>query len=274
MKLTVLLDNNTFIDRYFLGEPGLSFFIEDDGTKVLFDAGYSGIFADNAQKLGVSLIDLDYLVLSHGHLDHTWGLEHLLKLYSSSETASRPKMVSHPLVFIQRTDGGEENFGSRVSEKDISKYFDIKYSREPVWLTERLVYLGEIKRRFRFENKTPIGKIMTSAEGEDDYLMDDSALAYISDKGLVVITGCSHSGICNIIEQAMEICGTNEIYDVIGGFHLLSPTAEQLNGILSYIKGLGPSRLHPCHCTSLHSKIALAQAAPVFDTGVGLVLEY
>jgi len=68
VKLTVLLDNNTFIDRYFLGEPGVSYFIEADGQKVLFDVGYSDAFIRNALKLNINLLDVDIIVLSHGHL--------------------------------------------------------------------------------------------------------------------------------------------------------------------------------------------------------------
>ena len=73
MRLTVLVDNNTLIDRYLLGEPGVCYLIEVDDVRVLFDVGYSDIFLRNAQLLGVDLLQLDYLVLSHGHLDHTWG---------------------------------------------------------------------------------------------------------------------------------------------------------------------------------------------------------
>ncbi|MBU0462710.1 MAG: MBL fold metallo-hydrolase, partial [Proteobacteria bacterium] len=75
MQLTVLVDNNTIIDRYFLAEPGLSFLIEDENVSVLFDTGYSDIFIKNAQKMGKNLAHLDYIVFSHSHLDHTWGIE-------------------------------------------------------------------------------------------------------------------------------------------------------------------------------------------------------
>ena len=81
MKLTVLVDNNTIIDRYFLAEPGLSFFIQDEDKTVLFDTGYSGIFLDNAHKMGLDLANLDYLVFSHSHLDHTWGSDRLIKFF-------------------------------------------------------------------------------------------------------------------------------------------------------------------------------------------------
>ena len=79
MKLKVLVDNNTLIDRYFLAEPGVSFYIEDGDTKILFDTGYSDIFLTNGEKMGINFFDIDYLAISHSHLDHTWGLEPYIK---------------------------------------------------------------------------------------------------------------------------------------------------------------------------------------------------
>ena len=84
MKLTVLVDTNTLIDRYFYGEPGISYFIVDEGKRILFDVGYSDAFIRNAQKMNIDLRNTDFLVLSHGHLDHTWGLEPLIKLYTEA----------------------------------------------------------------------------------------------------------------------------------------------------------------------------------------------
>ncbi len=103
MKLTVLADNNCLIDHYFYAEPALSFFIEDNNTRVLFDVGYSDVFMKNAEKLKINLRNLDYLVFSHGHLDHTWGLDPLIKLYSEAILEkldlSKPTVVAHPLAF-------------------------------------------------------------------------------------------------------------------------------------------------------------------------------
>jgi 7,8-dihydropterin-6-yl-methyl-4-(beta-D-ribofuranosyl)aminobenzene 5'-phosphate synthase len=82
LELSVLVDNNTLIDRYFQGEPGVSYHLQDGGTNILFDAGYSDAFIRNAEKMGIHLLDIDVVVLSHGHLDHTWGLYHLIKLYT------------------------------------------------------------------------------------------------------------------------------------------------------------------------------------------------
>jgi len=87
MELTVLVDNNTLLDRYLFGEPGLSILIKDDGLKVLFDLGYSDAFLINASKMGISLRNIDYLVFSHSHLDHTWGLPHLIRHFTESKNS-------------------------------------------------------------------------------------------------------------------------------------------------------------------------------------------
>ena len=108
----------------------------------------------------------------------------------------------------------------------------------------------------------------------DDFLLDDTALAYKSPKGLVIITGCSHSGICNIVEYARKVCGDGRVVDITGGFHLLDPNREQLQGTMAYFEALNPNCVHACHCTDLASKIALSGVVPVKEVGVGLALEY
>ena len=90
MKLTVLVDNNTLIDRYFLAEPGVAYYIEIGATKILFDTGYSDIFLKNASRMGIDLLDIDILVLSHAHLDHTWGLQHLIQAFAERRFENRP----------------------------------------------------------------------------------------------------------------------------------------------------------------------------------------
>ena len=146
MKLTVLVDNNTFIDRYFKGEPGLSFLIDDEGTKVLFDVAYSDIFIKNAMTMNISLYDIDYIVLSHGHLDHTWGLEPLIRFYTEAKIEKinfkRPSIVTHPLTFKTKKLDNLREIGSVISEEKIGHHFDFRFSKSPVWLTERLVFLG------------------------------------------------------------------------------------------------------------------------------------
>jgi 7,8-dihydropterin-6-yl-methyl-4-(beta-D-ribofuranosyl)aminobenzene 5'-phosphate synthase len=285
MKLSVLVDNNTIIDRYFLGEPALSFFIEADNKRVLFDTGYSEAYMKNAQKLGIDLLDLDAVVISHGHVDHTWGLMSLMRLYaehnfenaafSRPALTKQPEMIAHPTAFASKSFValGLGEIGSVFSPEKLSRHFAMNLTKEPVWLTKNLVFLGEIPRNNDFEAKVAIGQVhdgMTTP----DYLLDDTAMAYKTPQGLVVIAGCAHAGICNTIEQAKRVCGDERIIDVIGGFHLLDPAPEQLAGTTDYFANLPVDALHACHCTDLASKIALAQVAPLKAVGAGLVLEY
>ncbi len=278
MKLTVLLDNNTLIDQYFLGEPGVSYFLDDNGTRILFDAGYSDAFLQNARRLSIDLLDLDYIVLSHGHLDHTWGLVHLVRAYAESvqrgRHAEKPTLVAHPLVFSPRRLSRGTNVGSKLSEADLASHFRLELSREPVPLTDRLTFLGEIPRTNAFEAKKPLGKIEIAGTEHDDFIMDDSALAYRSSQGLVIVTGCSHAGICNIVDHAKMIWGDNHVADIVGGLHLQTPPAEQLEGTLAYMESLSPAGIHACHCTDLNSKIALSKVVDLHEVGVGLTLEY
>ena len=277
MKLTVLVDNNTMIDRYFYGEPGVSYFIECDDRKYLFDTGYSDVFLRNAVKMGINLLQLDAVIISHGHNDHTWGLGDLAKRLSEAEFEGygykTPDVIAHPDAFLdKRLDGLD--IGSMLSVHQLEKSFALRLSKEPIWLTEKFVFLGEIEKNNLFEARTPIGKTLRNDMWEDDFVLDDSALAYMSDNGLVIITGCSHAGICNIIEYAKKVCGEERIYDVVGGFHLLNPTQHTLNNTLGYIEKCRPQAIHACHCTDLRSKISLAQVINVEDVGVGLVLAY
>ncbi|OAN17994.1 MBL fold metallo-hydrolase [Photobacterium jeanii] len=285
MELKVLVDNNTIIDRYYLGEPGVSYLITDGDTKVLFDVGYSDIFIQNAKKMGETLLDVDHVVISHGHNDHTGGLFPLAKLFAEARAEGEasqnaelsqvrePTLIAHPDAFAYKAFEGEE-IGSVLDGKKVSKYFATQLSTEPVWLTDRLVFLGEIERSNDFENLDPIGQCECGDEMHDDFVKDDSALAYKSAQGLVIITGCSHAGICNIIEHAKKVCGDDRIVDVIGGFHLLAPSEVQAQGTLDYFKHQAITQIHPCHCTSLEYKIKLANNSDVKDVGVGLNLHF
>jgi 7,8-dihydropterin-6-yl-methyl-4-(beta-D-ribofuranosyl)aminobenzene 5'-phosphate synthase len=277
MKLTVLVDNNTVVDRYFHGEPGVSYFIECDDGKYLFDTGYSDIFLRNATKLCINLLQLDAVIISHGHNDHTWGLGELVKLYSEAiyegYECKKPAVIAHPDAFLDKNVDGLD-VGSMLSVNQLKKIFSVSLEKEPVWLSAKLVFLGEIERNNSFEARTPIGKTLRNGIWEDDFVLDDSAMAYMSENGLVIITGCSHAGICNIIEYAKKVCNENRVVDVIGGFHLLDPSQDKLNSTIEYLEKCQPHALHAAHCTDLHSKISLAKVINVEEVGVGLVWEY
>lgn len=276
MKLTVLVDNNTLIDRYFLAEPGLSFLIEDENLSVLFDTGYSDIFIKNAQKMGKDLTHLDFIVLSHSHLDHTWGMEPLIRYFAELEIESlpflRPGLIAHPECLTSASAEGFREFGTLISKEKLAKQFDLHLAQTPLFLDDHLIFLGEIPRTNDFEGHLTFGK--KDGTHDEDHVIEDSALVYKTPKGLVIITGCSHSGICNIIDYAKKICDDERILDVIGGFHLQNPSKSQLEGTVSYLKDLRPGAVHACHCTDLDSKIALAGVVNLKEVGVGLCLEY
>ena len=277
MQVTVLVDNNTIIDRYLLGEPGVSFYIREGGKNILFDVGYSDVFITNARKLGISLYDVDYLAISHGHLDHTWGLGPMIRMYSEAMIEKigfrKPVLIAHPQTFESKYYGNEV-IGSVISEKILGDFFDMSLKREPFWITEGLVFLGEIERTNSFENKKSIGKRVVQGIKEPDFLRDDTALVYKSDKGLVIITGCSHSGMCNIINYAKKVCNDDRIADVIGGLHLLNPEIETLELTKEFIRQAGVKKLHACHCTDLKSKISLSEVTELEEVGVGSVFEF
>jgi len=276
VKLTVLVDNNTLIDRYFLAEPGVSYFIELDGLKILFDTGCSDIFMQNAAKMGIDLFDVDGVVLSHAHLDHTWGLQALIQAYAERQfegrPAKRPSLVAHPTVFDRRVMPGVGDIGCLVSQETAGRYFDLHLTARPHWLHPDLAFLGEIERANDFEARAPIGRIWQNGIEADDYILDDSSLAYRSPHGLVIISGCAHAGICNTVAQAMQICGDNRIADIIGGFHLLDPVPEQLRQTVVQLSAWRPQKLHACHCTDLKSRIALSKVSDLEEVGVGLEL--
>lgn len=274
MKLTVLVDNNTIIDRYFLGEPAVSYFIQDGDYNILFDAGYSDAFIKNAYKMSVDINNVNSIIISHGHNDHTWGLPFLIKHYSESAIYNKPKLVAHPLAFLNKWISNSNNIGSMVSEEKLSRYFDMTLTKKPMWLTDKVVFLGEIERKNNFENKLPIGKTEHNGCEVDDYVLDDSALVYKAEDGLVIITGCSHSGICNIIEYAKKVCADNRIMDIVGGFHLLDPLSEVLTRTCEYMRKNNINTIHPSHCTDLKSKIELSKVTNVEEVGVGVILEY
>ncbi len=129
MKLTVLVDNNTLIDHYFIGEPAVSYFIEADGKRIFYDVGYSDALIKNAQKLQINLLDIDYLLISHGHLDHMWGLDALLRMYSEASIEGRevtmPTLIIHPRTFNFRPRTWRGGSGSLISEERLSQYFAI-----------------------------------------------------------------------------------------------------------------------------------------------------
>lgn len=271
LKLKVLVDNNTLIDRYFTAEPGLSFWIESDGKKILFDAGYSDVLINNARIMGTDLNGMDIAVLSHGHNDHTWGLNHLVQHFDRTMKTGRPRLIAHPGAFERKRCGSLE-IGMTLREDVLSEYFNITKCSAPVRITERLLWLGEIPAKDG--TRRTIGKTLIDGEWVPDACSDDSALVYEAEAGIVIITGCSHSGICNVIDYAVKLTGATRILDVIGGFHLQNADEEIMKRTVKGLTKAAPETIRPCHCTDLKAKMELGASLKVEEVGAGLELDY
>ncbi|HEX2953252.1 MAG TPA: MBL fold metallo-hydrolase [Bacillota bacterium] len=276
MRLTFLVDNNA--SQILMGEWGLSIYIEEEAYKILFDLGASDLFLQNARRLGKNALEPEYIILSHGHYDHTWGLNVLINQRQLAGLwEHKPTLIAHPQAFLAKHRQNQSEFGMTIAQATIEHNFKTQLTREPYWITKNLVFLGEIKRRVPFENRKPLGKVSDlNGDFSDDFLLDDSALALKTSQGLVVISGCAHAGICNIIEHAREVCGDERVVDVIGGFHLKEPECdeEQLRETLGYLKKFNLKSVYPCHCTSLAAKVGLLQVGALHEVSVGLTIEY
>lgn len=258
LKITVLNDN--IAGRWCRAEHGLSFLIEADRT-VLFDTSSSSeLIAYNAQILNIDLQQTDTIVLSHGHDDHTGGL----MLFGGQQ------LICHPDAFLKRTrKSNHTELGIKWNEEEIRSRFNLILSREAIQISEQIYFLGEIPRHTEFESKKTA---FQKAHGTDDFVMDDSGLAIVTSKGLVVVSGCAHSGICNLVLQATKVTGIEKICAVIGGFHLQNDYATTQMTI-DWMKSMQVEQVIPSHCTSFQAQAAIFKSFPFIPVKSGNVIE-
>jgi len=264
MRITILVDNNTVIDQYYIGEPAACYYIEDGERRVLLDTGYSDVFMRNAKSLNIDLSVVTDVVISHGHDDHTGGLRY----FTSSFGSKTINLLAHPDAFQDRFDN-DLPIGCPVELPKLEESFNLKLTKEPYAISDRLMFLGEIPSYNDFERIGPVGLIKENGISREDFVLDDSALAYHGTQGLFIITGCSHSGICNIIEHAKRVSGEQRIAGVLGGFHIFD-VSEQLAKTIDYFAANGIHTLYPCHCVSFAAKAEIHKKIPIHEVGVGL----
>ena len=267
IEIRVLMDNNTYIDQYYLGEPAVSYYIEADGCRILFDTGYSQAFITNAGQMGIPLEEITHLVFSHGHNDHTRGFYWLEK----QADLKKVEIIAHPECFNPKLDDSGLEIGSPLREDKVKKAGRYRPSGMPYRISDKCIFLGEIPARNDFEIRSSIGTQKIRSKWERDYVMDDSALALKTEEGLFIVTGCSHSGICNIVEYAMEVCGERRIAGILGGFHLFE-TDSRLEKTVEYLAKLGIKSFYPCNCVSFRAKARMNETLPVEEVGVGLAI--
>jgi len=239
VKLTILHNEyTTFIED----RAGFSVLIEIAKKKILFDTSMKNDIIINALKGNIDLSTIDYVVLSHGHYDHTDGLKYL-------DLTKINHIVAHPDCFKKRFVKDKEReiyIGIPFFLEYLQREVDVIQSMEPYWIIEDgVVFLGEIPRKNNFEARNPLGYL---ENGDLDWIIDDSALVIKSNQGLIIISGCSHSGICNIIEYAKEVCKDERIYVVMGGMHLFEE--NRIAPTINYLKEQNIRQLYAAHCLS------------------------
>jgi 7,8-dihydropterin-6-yl-methyl-4-(beta-D-ribofuranosyl)aminobenzene 5'-phosphate synthase len=252
VEITTLIEN-TAGRSGLVGEWGFSAHIKTPGNQFLLDTGLSGAVVANAGALGIALDRLDALVLSHGHTDHTGGLHDLLV----SRRGEALRIVGHPEVFgakygRDRKTGRHRYAGipfQRRALENLGASFEL--TKTPTWLTEDIVACGEEPMKTSFET---VADNLVLAEGDGfvpDPVLDDQSLYVRTDAGLIVILGCAHRGMINIIEHAREIIGEERVHMVIGGTHLGPATREQFEATAQAIERIGITWLGVSHCTGL-----------------------
>lgn len=259
MRISVLNENSP--GSICRAEHGLSYLLEFDSKKILFDTGQSDLFLENAGKMNIDLSDIDMVVLSHGHYDHGNGLEYL---------KDKP-LICHPGCFVGRYNNtGKKYIGLGKTKEELSSRFDLICSSEPYKITDSIIFLGEIPRVSEFESKSTG---FSFEDGTPDFVMDDSALALIMDEGLFIITGCGHSGVINTFEHAIKTTGIDKLYGIAGGFHL-KKNNKQTRETINYLVDKNVQHVYPSHCTALPALCAFHNTFGITQTKAGDIKEF
>ena len=240
---------------------------ENKTHRILFDSGVTPDgMVENMARLQVDPKDIETIVLSHGHFDHTTGMEGLVRRLGR---ANLPVLI-HPDFWSKRRIAipGREALEIPTTSKSalIETGFEIIEDRYPSFLLDGSVLVtGEVDRTTDFETGFPIHqKFHNGAWEADPLILDDQALVLnVRDKGLVVLTGCGHAGIVNIVRYAKSLTGVDTVHAVMGGFHLNGPLfAPVVPPTCEALAQLSPNYIVPAHCTDWHATAALAQALP------------
>jgi len=258
IQITTLSENTARMIR-LLAEWGLSILVEADGHKVLLDTGATFSAAYNAIALGIDLSQIDKIVFSHGHFDHTGGLLHILRMMKREV-----EVIAHPDIWAakygKRPEEQEEYIGVPFPKEEAERAgASFNLTKEPVWISENIVTSGEIPMTTEYEKIDPILYVKEKGELKPDPLWDDQALFIKSEKGLIIILGCAHRGIINTIRHAQKLTGVKPIYAVIGGTHLVSASPQRIDLTIAELLSFGLQRLGVSHCTGLPTSAILAQ---------------
>ncbi len=267
LRVVVVIEDTVPYESGLLGAHGISFYIEakneDAIMRVLFDVGQSpDALISNMQKLNINLQDIDAIVLSHCHYDHTRGLVRIIESIGKEEI----RIIAHPSIFrlnfitqpylrhvgMDMTDSKE-----RIEEAGGRPFL----TSDPLELMGGLMTTGEVQRVTDFEDVGIDLKTISDGKIVEDKMMDDiSLVACVKDKGIVVMTGCSHAGIVNIVRHAVRLAGVEQIAGIMGGFHLIEASEERITKTVKALKEFNISMISAGHCTGKRAQQELRAA--------------
>lgn len=260
LRLVVMVEN-TAAGRGVLGEHGLSFLLEIGQQRLLVDTGQGMALCHNALKLDVNLAQIDTLVLSHGHYDHSGGVAVLPR-----RTVPLPVFV-HPAAFeskfSQHADGSVHEVGLPTAAQTAleSGDFQLRRIRELTEILTDVFVTGEIPRRTTYED---VGGAFFLNESctEADPLRDDQAVAVRTAAGVVLLLGCAHAGTVNTMNHVADFLDITRFHAVIGGMHLQNASQERLEATLQALDRYDVQLICPCHCSGLQTSLRVWQRFP------------
>jgi len=260
LRITVLAEN-TVRHANLLAEHGLALWIEADGHRILFDTGQGHVLRHNAEQLEIPLDTADVVVLSHGHFDHTGGLNDVLS------SATQCTLCLHPAALEkkyarERTPPHRSIGISGLNEQVLRRRTQaLVWTLEPTKLMDGVHLTGEIPRRNDFED-TGGPFYLDDACSEADPLLDDQALYIEMPAGIIVVLGCAHAGVINTLNYIAELTDRKRICAVLGGMHLVGASARRLERTIDNLHEMRIGHLGPAHCTGRAATAALWAAMP------------
>jgi 7,8-dihydropterin-6-yl-methyl-4-(beta-D-ribofuranosyl)aminobenzene 5'-phosphate synthase len=267
LKVHVLAEDSVMYESPYLAQHGISFLLEGrSGEKlkyILVDVGqHSEALFHNMKAMEISASWIDTIVLTHCHYDHTQGVVKVIEKTGRKNI----KVVAHSSIFRSHFILEPEERQVGIQPDDSREAMErsggiLLLSEESVQLMPGMITTGEVKRQTDFEEVGIALKTRVNGEVIEDRVLDDiSVVAKIRGKGLVVITGCSHAGIINILMQSREITGCDRVDSIIGGFHLVEAPVSRIERTVSELKRFNPVRIYAGHCTGFRAQVELFHA--------------
>ena len=256
-KATVLCENCVFSNTGAIAEHGWSVYIESDQGNFLFDTGQGKAIINNARHFKKDLSTIQGIVISHHHHDHTGGLLNVLEQTGKVNVYSHPELFKNSYVI---EEGKEENIGIPFRREILeSRGAQFKFNTTFREIVPNLMLSGEIPRLTEFEKGSKRFLLKTGEGHTQDLIFDDQTLIVNTEEGLIIILGCSHSGMINIINHVINKTGQNHIRTIIGGTHLGPASEETKEKTIQALKKFDIEKIGVSHCTGLKISMRLFQ---------------